>query len=149
MAAFLEFPQPYDPSSDLQRYELSLTDLFAANDIKAPGNANDTDRRKSALLATILIRALEISRSLWAQANSPTMTYDQLIELLRKHYINAPTEFFVRQKLAEAKQKDSVTIDDFDALICNLYINCKICEVIFNNMLPVQLITGVSFNNIK
>lgn len=97
MAAFLGSLQLYDPKTDWQLDELSLTEFFAASDIENPTNANDPDRRKSSLLANIRMRALEIIRSPCAAANPSTNTNDQLIKLLRKIYVKAPTKSLARK----------------------------------------------------
>lgn len=74
MPPFLGNLQPHDPATDWQLYELSITKNFTLNDIAAQANANDTDRQKSALLATVGIRAFVIISSLCAPANPSTKT---------------------------------------------------------------------------
>ena len=125
MTALIGLLQPYDPASDWKLYEMSDTNFFAANRITAPANAQDIDRRKAALLAIIGMRALDIIRSLCAPDEPNIKSYDEIIELLRRHYTKAPTKSLARQKLAAVKQNEDESIDEFvvDFLISLLIVN--------------------------
>ena len=109
--AFIGSLQPYDPATYWRLYELSITNFFAANGIGAPTNVGDTDRREAALLVTIGMRALDIIRSLSAPNDPSSNTYEQIIELLKRHYSKAPTKSLARQRLAATKQHEDDSID--------------------------------------
>lgn len=71
------------------------------------------------------VGALEISWSLCALANHPTKTYNQLIELLQKHFVKASTKSLAIEKFAKSKEKDRKSIDEFDARLRHLAIECQ------------------------
>ena len=125
MAALIGSLQPYDPASDWKLYELSITNFFAANRITAPANAGNIDRRKAALLATIGKRALDIIKGLCAPDEPNIKSYDEIIELLRRHYTKAPTKSLARQKLAAVKQNEDESIDEFVARLRHLANDCQ------------------------
>lgn len=149
MAALIGALQPYDPATDWKLYELSVTNFFAANGITAPADARSTDRRKAALLATIGMRALEIIRSLCAPDDPSTKSYDEIIELLRRHYTKAPTKSLARQKLASAKQKEEESVDEFVARLRYLAIDCQYGAAMLPEVLRVQFINGIQAESLK
>ena len=149
MAALIGSLQPYDPATDWKLYEISITNFFAANRITAPANAQDIDRRKAALLATIGMRALDIIRSLCAPDEPNTKSYDEIIKLLRRHYTKAPTKSLARQKLAAVKQNKEESIDEFVARLRHLAIDCQYGGAMLTEVLQVQSINGIRAEALK
>ena len=122
MAAIFGSLGPYDTSTDWKLYEMAIKQFLLANSIAAPTGTNP-DRRKAILLSSIGIRSLGVIRSLCAPDDPDTKTFDQLLELLKKHG-KPPTKSIARQKLAEAKQAESESIDDFIVRLRELSIDC-------------------------
>ena len=148
-AALIGSLQPYDPSTDWRLYKLAVTNFFAANLIDASANAGDPDRRKAAPLATIGMRALEIIRSLCAPDDPSTKTYDQLLELLRRHYTKAPTKSLARQTLAATKQNEDESVDEFVARLRHLAIDCQYGNAMLPEVLRMQFINGILAEALK
>ena len=142
MAALIGSLQPYNPASDWKLYKISITKFFAANRITAPANAQDIDCRKAALFATIGMQALDIIRSLFAPDEPNTKSYDEIIELLRRHYTKAPTKSLACQKLAAVKQNEDESIDKFVARLRHLAIDCQYGGAMLTEVLQVQFING-------
>ena len=149
MAALIGSLQPYDPASDWKLYEITGTNFFAANRITAPANAQDIDRRNAALFATIGMRALDIIRSLCARDEPNTKSYDEIIELLRRHYTKTPTTSLARQKLAAVKQSENESIDEFVARLRHLAIDCQYDGAILTEVRQVQFINGIRAEALK
>ena len=149
MAALTGSLQLYDPASDWKLYEISFTNFSAANRITAPANAQDIDRRQAALLATIGMRALDIIRSLCAQDEPNSKSYDKIIELLRRHFTKAPTKSLARQKLAAVKQHKDEFIDEFVARLRHIAIDCQYGGAMLTEVLQVQFINGIRAEALK
>jgi hypothetical protein len=148
MATITGSLQPYDPSTDWKLYDLGLTNFFLANDIKAP-TGNDPDRRVPILLATIGLRALGIIRSLCAPADPGTKSYADLLSLLRRHYTRTPSKALARQKLTEARQSETESIDEFMARLRELSLHCQYKNATLNEVLRVTLINEVRYESFK
>ena len=147
MATITGSLQPYDPSTDWRLYELSLTNFFLAHEIGAP-TGNNLDRRVPILLATIGLRAVGIIRSLCAQADPRTKTYTDLT-LLRRHYTKTPSKALARQKLTEARQSETESIDEFMARLRELSLDCQYENATLTEVLRVQIINGVRNESLK
>ena len=149
MAALIGSLQPNDPASDWKLYEISITNFFAANRITAPANVQDIDCRKAALLSTIGRRALDIIRSLCATNESNTISYDEIFELLRRHYTKAPTKSLACQKLAAVQQNEIESIEKFVARLRYLAIDCQYGGVMLTEVLQLQFINGIRAEALK
>jgi hypothetical protein len=149
MAALFGALQPYDPATDWALYELALKQFLAANNIKSPGTgATDPDRRVPILLSSIGLRSLSVIRSLCAPAAPDSKTFDQLLELLKKHFGKTPSKSLARQKFNEARQRDSETVEQFDARLRELAIDCDYGGSL-EDRLKEQLINGVREDALK
>ena len=124
MAAIFGSLGPYDTPTDWTWYEMSLKQFLTANSIAAPTETNP-DRRKAILLSSIGIRSRGVVRSLCAQDDPDTKSFDQLFELIRMHYGKPPTNSIARQNLSEAKQAKSEFIDEFLVRLRDLSIDCQ------------------------
>ena len=89
------------------------------------------------------MRALEIVRSLCAPDDPSTKIYEQLIELLKRHYTKAPTKSLTRQKLAATKQKEEESVDEYIARLRHVAIDCQYGDGMLSEVLRVQFINGI------
>ena len=139
---------PYDGSSEWRLYEMGLKQFLAANSIAAPTGTNP-DRRKAILLSSIGLKSLGVVRSLCAPDDPDTKSFDQLLELLGKHFGKPPTKSLARQRLAEAKQAENESIDQFIVRLRELSIDCQYDAAVLNVRLREQFIIGVRNDILK
>lgn len=122
---------------------------LSANSIKAPAaNSQDPDRRVPILLSKIGLQSLAVIRSLCAPAAPDTKTFDKLLELLKKHFIKAPSKSLARQRFNEPRQWDSETVEQFDVCLRELAIDCEYGGSL-DDRLKQQLINGVKNDALK
>ena len=95
------------------------------------------------------MRALDISRSLCASDETNTKSYDEIIELLWRHYTKAPTKFLARQKLAAIKQNEDESIEEFVVRRRHLAIDCQYGGALLTEVLQVQSINGIRAEALK
>lgn len=111
-------------------------------------NSADADRRVPILFSSIGLRSLAIIRNLCALAAPNTKTFDQLLDLLRKHFGKAPSKSQARQEFNKGRQRDSETVEKYDARLRELGIDCDYGGSL-EDRLKEQLINGVKDDDLK
>ena len=108
----------FDPRSDsISSYLERMQLYFEANSVKE-------DRKVAVLLTVVGAKTYETLRSLLSPARPRDKTYEELLEVLKRHYDPQPLVIGERFKFYQRSQKPGETIADFIADLRRLSIRC-------------------------
>lgn len=123
--------------------------FLTAYKVKATATGSmDLNRRCPILLSSINIRSPSIIRSLCAPAALDTKTFDELLEVHKKHVGRAPLRPLDRQKFIKASQRDSQMVERFNSRFLEWAIDCDYGNSL-EDLLNKQLIYSVIENALK
>ena len=115
--------EEFDPAvEEWKQYVERLEQFLQANDITG---ADKAVKRRATFLSVIGRSAYNLLRSLLAPTKPTEKTYEQLVEVLTKHYSPAPTEVMQRFRFNSRARKDGESIANYVAELRRLAEGCN------------------------
>ena len=146
MAGLLGKIEPFDPDvEEWPQYVERLQHFFKANGIVGEGN---TDKRRSTFLTVIGPAPYKLLRSLLAPTSPDEKTFEQLAEILAKHYSPPPSEVIQRFRFNTRIRSSGETVAAYVAELRRLAEFCNYGDKL-NEMLRDRIVCGVNHEAIQ
>ena len=120
-----------------ESYEERMNLFFSANGI------TDANRKKSVFLTVSGAELYQLVRSLTSPGKPSDRTYDEVIELVKKHLNPKPNVIVERYKFNSRSRKSGESVPDFVAELRHLSRNCEFNES-GGEMIRDRLVVGVN-----
>ena len=138
--------EEFDPSvEEWKQYVERLEQFLQANDITGEDKAV---KRRATFLSVIGRSAYNLLRSLLAPTKPTDKIYEQLVEILTKHYSPAPTEVMQSFRFNSRARKDGESIANYVAELRRLAEGCNYGDSL-KKMLHDRLVWGVKDTTIQ
>ena len=132
--------ESYDSAQEeWPQYVERLEQFFVANEITGEAKA---EKRRATFLSVVGCSSYTLLRSLIAPAKPAEKTFEQLVEVLEKHYSPKPTEVMQRFRFNSRSRKEGETVADYVAELRRLAEFCNYGNTL-DKMLRDRLVWGV------
>ena len=129
--------EQYDGKDDWVEYAERFKQYLIANKI------TEADRKRAVFLASIGRNAYRILRNLVTPAKPESVSFDDLLEAMQKHYRPAPSEIVERCKFHSRYRRPGESVATFVAELRNLSEFCNFGEKL-EEMIRDRLVCGIN-----
>lgn len=135
MALIGELPRYYGAHHDWPLFVENLERIFDINHVAE-------DKKKAFLINCLYDPIHDTLRDICFPDVPKDKTYDELCELMNKHFGKPKSVFAERCKFYDAKQEENESVQDWFRRIKKLSLNCRLCEQYADIVLD-RFITGL------
>ena len=142
MAATLGRIDAFNPqTTEWDSYELTLTCYIKINKV-------DDGDRVPLLLTVVGTDIVQVLRDLSVPKELITLSFNEIIELLRSHFKRKTTKMASRVRFGNLRQSETQSIDQFEAALRKESVDCKFGDQL-NDHLKDQFVRGVRSDAVR
>ena len=141
MAMYGKMEEYTGEGEEWSQYVERIEFYFTANSIE--NTAENAGRRKAILLSVIGGKTYGLLRDLLAPDRPSDKTYDEVVEVLKKHFQPKPSEIVMRYKFNTRTRKSNETVADYVADLRHLSEHCNYGASL-ENMLRDRIVCGIN-----
>uniref|UniRef100_H3AQV6 ribonuclease H n=1 Tax=Latimeria chalumnae TaxID=7897 RepID=H3AQV6_LATCH len=113
-----------------------------------PNDITDTSKKKAILLSGVVAQTYSLMRNLLSPEKPGDKTFEDLVNLLKKHFNPKPSEIVQRFKFNSRNRKSGETVGEYDAELRKLLQDCNYGETL-TQMLRRRLVCSINEDRIQ